>query len=170
MLTGRNHHSVGMRGLSNWNTGFPNCAGSVPKSAATLAEMIRPQGYSTFAVGKWHLTPMEETSAAGPFDQWPLARGFDRFYGFMQGEKGQATVLIDGVACGQVEVPQVLRMISSYGMDAGRDSGSAVGDDYQAPFEFQGRILQLVFDMPARNKRDEKAVRATKAKYDLGTQ
>ncbi len=89
LLTGRNHHSVGMRGLANWNTGFPNCAGSVAKSAATLAEMIRPQGYSTFAVGKWHLTPMEETSAAGPFDQWPLARGFDRFYGFMQGETDQ---------------------------------------------------------------------------------
>jgi len=89
LLTGRNHHSVGMRGLANWNTGFPNCTGSISRSAATLAEMIRPQGYSTFAVGKWHLTPMEETSAAGPFDQWPLARGFDRFYGFMQGETDQ---------------------------------------------------------------------------------
>ena len=89
LLTGRNHHSVGMRGLANWNTGFPNCTGSITRSAATVAEMIRPQGYSTFAVGKWHLTPMEETSAAGPFDQWPLARGFDRFYGFMQGETDQ---------------------------------------------------------------------------------
>ncbi len=89
LLTGRNHHSVGMRGLANWNTGFPNCTGGVAKSAATLAEMIRPQGYSTFAVGKWHLTPMEETSAAGPFDQWPLARGFDRYYGFLQGETDQ---------------------------------------------------------------------------------
>ncbi len=89
LLTGRNHHSVGMRGLANWNTGFPNCTGGVARSAATLAEMIRPQGYSTFAVGKWHLTPMEETSAAGPFDQWPLARGFDRYYGFLQGETDQ---------------------------------------------------------------------------------
>ncbi|HYM29812.1 MAG TPA: arylsulfatase [Candidatus Cybelea sp.] len=89
LLTGRNHHSVGMRGLSNWNTGFPNCTGSVAKSAATIAEMLRPQGYSTFAVGKWHLTPMEETSAAGPFDQWPLGRGFDRYYGFVQGETDQ---------------------------------------------------------------------------------
>lgn len=72
LLTGRNHHSVGMRGLANWNTGFPNCTGSVAKSAGTLAEVLGPHGYSTFAVGKWHLTPMEETSAAGPFDQWPL--------------------------------------------------------------------------------------------------
>lgn len=89
LLTGRNHHSVGMRGLANWNTGYPNCTGSIAKSAATLAEMIRPHGYSTFAIGKWHLTPMEETSAAGPFEQWPLSRGFDRFYGFMQGETDQ---------------------------------------------------------------------------------
>jgi arylsulfatase A-like enzyme len=91
LLTGRNHHSVGMRGLANWNTGFPNCTGSVSKSAGTLPEMLRPVGYSTFAVGKWHLTPMEETSAAGPFDQWPLARGFDRYYGFLQGETDQFT-------------------------------------------------------------------------------
>jgi arylsulfatase len=91
LLTGRNHHSVGMRGLANWNTGFPNCTGSVSKNAGTLAEMLRPAGYSTFAVGKWHLTPMEETSVAGPFGQWPLSRGFDRFYGFLQGETDQFT-------------------------------------------------------------------------------
>jgi len=78
-----------MRGLSNWNTGYPNCTGSVVKSAATLAEMIRPVGYSTFAVGKWHLTPLESVSPAGPFDQWPLGRGFDRYYGFMGGETDQ---------------------------------------------------------------------------------
>ena len=91
LLTGRNHHSVGMRGLSNWNTGFPNCTGTVAKSAGTLAEVLSSIGYATFAVGKWHLTSMEETSAAGPFDQWPLARGFDRFYGFLQGETDQFT-------------------------------------------------------------------------------
>ena len=89
LLTGRNHHSVGMRGLSNWNTGYPNCTGSITKSAATIAEMLGPQGYSTFAVGKWHLTPMDQVSPAGPFDQWPLARGFDRYYGFMGGETDQ---------------------------------------------------------------------------------
>ena len=89
LLTGRNHHSVGMRGLSTWNTGYPNCTGSVAKSAATLAEMIRPVGYSTFAVGKWHLAPLESVSPAGPFDQWPLGRGFDRYYGFMGGETDQ---------------------------------------------------------------------------------
>jgi arylsulfatase A-like enzyme len=89
LMTGCNHHSVGMRGLANWNTGFPNCTGTVSKSAATIAEVLRPTGYSTFAVGKWHLTPMEQTSPAGPFDQWPLARGFDRYYGFLEGETDQ---------------------------------------------------------------------------------
>ncbi len=100
-----------------------------------------------------------------PIGQSTVSVSFEKI-----GEKGQATVLIDGIACGHVEVPQVLRMISAYGIDAGRDSGSAVADDYQSPFDFQGRIVQLVFDMPARKKRDEKAVRASKAKYDLGTQ
>ncbi len=89
LMTGCNHHSVGMRGLANWNTGYPNCTGTVSKSAATIAEVLRPTGYSNFAVGKWHLTPMEQTSPAGPFDQWPLARGFDRYYGFLEGETDQ---------------------------------------------------------------------------------
>ena len=75
LLTGRNHHSVGMRGLANWNTGFPNCTGGIAKSAATLAEMIRPQGYSTFAVGKWHLGENVESQ--------PQNVGFDDFYGFL---------------------------------------------------------------------------------------
>ncbi len=85
LLTGRNHHSVGMAVVSNWDTGFPGCTGRITNRAATLAEMLRPAGYSTFAVGKWHLAPIEDTTPAGPFDQWPLQRGFDRFYGFMDG-------------------------------------------------------------------------------------
>ena len=89
LLTGRNHHSVGMRGLSNFDTGFPNCTGSITKRAATLAEILGAKGYATFATGKWHLTPMDETSGAGPFDQWPLSRGFNRYYGFLQGETNQ---------------------------------------------------------------------------------
>jgi arylsulfatase len=89
LLTGRNHHTVGMRGLSNFDTGFPNCTGSITRRAATLAEMLGSHGYATFATGKWHLTPMDETSGAGPFDQWPLARGFNRYYGFLQGETNQ---------------------------------------------------------------------------------
>jgi len=89
MLTGRNHHAVGMRAISNFDTGFPNMRGAIPRSAATLAEMLRDQGFGTYMVGKWHLAPMHETGPAGPFRNWPLARGFDRFYGFLQGETDQ---------------------------------------------------------------------------------
>lgn len=89
LLTGRDHHAVGMRGLSNWSSGFPNCTGRISPGAATLAEVLAERGYSTMAVGKWHLAPMEETSPAGPFDEWPLGRGFGRYYGFLQGETSQ---------------------------------------------------------------------------------
>jgi arylsulfatase A-like enzyme len=89
LLTGRAHHAVGMRALANFRTGFPNQLGHITNHAATMAEVLRAEGYATFCVGKWHLAPMEQCSAAGPFDQWPLARGFDRFYGFLDGETDQ---------------------------------------------------------------------------------
>ncbi len=89
LLTGRNHHSVGMGGLADWDFGFPGMRGRIAKSAGTLAEMLRLEGYNTFATGKWHLTPTFETSASGPYDQWPLQRGFDRYYGFLEGETNQ---------------------------------------------------------------------------------
>ncbi len=89
LLTGRNHHAVGMRAISNMDTGFPNMRGAIPRSAATLAEILRDNGYATFAAGKWHLAPMAECTAAGPYHNWPLQRGFDRYYGFLQGETDQ---------------------------------------------------------------------------------
>ena len=89
LLSGRNHHAVGMRGVSNWNTGFPHMRGGITPRAATVAELLRAHGYATYAAGKWHLAPMEETSAAGPHHNWPLQKGFDRFYGFLQGETDQ---------------------------------------------------------------------------------
>lgn len=89
LLTGRNPHAVGMRAVSNWNTGFPHMRGGISPRAATVAELVRPRGYATFAAGKWHLAPMEECSAAGPHTNWPVQKGFDRFYGFLQGEADQ---------------------------------------------------------------------------------
>ena len=89
LLTGRNHHTVGMRGVSNFNTGFPHMTGHVSPHTATLAEVLHDEGYATFAVGKWHLAPMEQCSQAGPFDHWPCQRGFDRFYGFLDDETDQ---------------------------------------------------------------------------------
>ncbi len=89
LLTGRNHHAVGMGVVANWDTGFDGYRGKISPNAGTLAEILRDAGYNTFAVGKWHLVPPEETTAAGPFDQWPLQRGFDRFYGFLDGATDQ---------------------------------------------------------------------------------
>jgi arylsulfatase len=89
LLTGRANHAVGMRSVANFRTGFPNQLGHISNHAATVAEVLGDAGYATFAVGKWHLAPLEQCSAAGPFDQWPLARGFHRFYGFLEGETDQ---------------------------------------------------------------------------------
>ena len=89
LLTGRNHHEVGMRSISNFSSGYPHMRGHVSDHASTVAEVLRDEGYTTFAIGKWHLCAMENASAAGPYDQWPCQRGFDRFYGFMEGETDQ---------------------------------------------------------------------------------
>ena len=67
----------------NWDSGFPNGRGAISPAAATVAEILKSNGYSTFAVGKWHLAPLAETSAAGPFHNWPLQKGFERYYGFL---------------------------------------------------------------------------------------
>ncbi|MBU2134969.1 MAG: arylsulfatase [Alphaproteobacteria bacterium] len=89
LLTGRAQHAVGMRNVSNFRTGFPHQLGHISNHAATVAEVLKAEGYVTFCAGKWHLAPTQENSAAGPFDQWPLGRGFDRFYGFLEGETDQ---------------------------------------------------------------------------------
>ena len=89
LLTGRNHHSVGMGRVAEMVNGFPNTRGFVSREAANLAEMLHPHGYQTLAAGKWHLGSIHETSPAGPYDHWPLQRGFDRFHGFMPGETNQ---------------------------------------------------------------------------------
>jgi arylsulfatase len=85
LLTGRNNHAVGMAYLSHVDDGYPGYRGQISHRAATLAEMLVDQGYNTMAVGKWHLAPMDQTTAAGPYDQWPLGRGFERYYGFLEG-------------------------------------------------------------------------------------
>ena len=89
LLTGRSQHAVGMRHVSNIRTGFPHQLGHISNRAATVAEVLQREGYATFCTGKWHLGPTRNQSAAGPFDQWPLGRGFDRYYGFLEGETDQ---------------------------------------------------------------------------------
>jgi arylsulfatase A-like enzyme len=89
LLTGRNHHSVGVGCLANFDSGYPGYRGKIALEAGTLAEMLRMHGYRNYMVGKWHVTPLTESGATGPFDGWPLGRGFDRFYGFLDAETDQ---------------------------------------------------------------------------------
>ncbi|MGJ4962871.1 sulfatase-like hydrolase/transferase [Bradyrhizobium sp. HKCCYLRH3061] len=89
LLTGRNHHSVGVGCLANFDSGYPGYRGKIAREAGTLAEMLRTHAYRNYMVGKWHVTPLTESGATGPFDGWPLGRGFDRFYGFLDAETDQ---------------------------------------------------------------------------------
>ena len=89
LLTGRNHHAVGVGCLANFDSGYPGYRGKISASAPTLAETLRTVGYRNYMVGKWHVTPLTETGPTGPFDGWPLGRGFDRFYGFLDAETDQ---------------------------------------------------------------------------------
>lgn len=89
MLTGRNHHSNHMGCLSNGSTGFPGTDGYMPFENGMLSEILKQVGYNTYCVGKWHLSPEETNTAVGPYDRWPLGRGFERFYGFLGGDTHQ---------------------------------------------------------------------------------
>ncbi|MCB0963900.1 MAG: sulfatase-like hydrolase/transferase, partial [Acidimicrobiales bacterium] len=89
LLTGRNHHRVGMGMLPDLPMRHPGYTGAIGDDAATIAQVLRDEGYATFAVGKWHLTPRDQRSPSGPFDTWPLGKGFDRFYGFLGGDANQ---------------------------------------------------------------------------------
>ena len=89
LLTGRNHHAVGIGLTQESVLGFPGYTGRIPKSAATLARVLRDNGYNTMAVGKWHLAANGEYSAAGPYERWPIGMGFERYYGFLGAETNQ---------------------------------------------------------------------------------
>jgi arylsulfatase A-like enzyme len=89
LLTGRNPHAVGVGAVLNTPSAYPGYNGLLPKSAATIAEILRQNGYGTAAFGKWHLAPEWESSPAGPYDHWPVRQGFDHFYGFLPAEVDQ---------------------------------------------------------------------------------
>ena len=86
LLTGRNSHAVGTGWLANNNAGYPGYSGEIPLDQATLAETLRASGYETIMTGKWHNTPTPDTVAAGSKHNWPSQRGFNTFYGFLDGE------------------------------------------------------------------------------------
>ena len=89
ILTGRNHHSLGLATIAETSTGYPGYNAILPFDKGMLSEMLLPHGYNTFLVGKWHLSPPEHETPAGPYDRWPLGRGFERFYGFLGGDTNQ---------------------------------------------------------------------------------
>lgn len=96
--SGRNHHVNNMGGIIETGTAFPGNTGQIPNNVTPVAEMLRLNGYSTAAFGKWHETAAWEASVSGPLDRWPTRQGFDKFYGFLGGETNQwAPFIYDGV-------------------------------------------------------------------------
>ncbi|HEY3142942.1 MAG TPA: arylsulfatase [Acidimicrobiales bacterium] len=89
LLTGRNATSNGMACIAEGAVGFPGASARIPFENATIAEVLGAQGWNTYCVGKWHLTPEEECDASSWRKRWPLGRGFERFYGFLGGETNQ---------------------------------------------------------------------------------
>jgi arylsulfatase len=89
LLTGRNATTVGMAMVEEFTEGFPGNSGRIPDDTALISEVLAERGWNTYCVGKWHLTPIEESNLAATRRHWPLSRGFERFYGFMGGETDQ---------------------------------------------------------------------------------
>ncbi len=106
LKSGRNHHVNNVGSITETATAFPGQTGQIPESVAPVAEMLRLNGYSTGAFGKWHELATWETSPSGPFDRWPtVGGGFDKFYGFLGGETNQwAPLIYDGVT--RVPLPE----------------------------------------------------------------
>lgn len=94
LLSGRNHHAVGFGSIAEYSGGWPGYNAMWPKSAASIAQILQGNGYSTAAFGKWHLTPDNQQGAAGPFDRWPNGLGFDYFWGFLGAASGQYDTVV----------------------------------------------------------------------------
>src|SRR5207247_9045684 len=107
LLNGRNPRDNNAGAIMELASAFPGNTGIRPQSVAPLAEMLRLNGYSTGAFGKYHETPPWEVSVSGPYDRWPTHSGFDKFYGFIGGETNQwAQAILHGTV--RVEQPHSL--------------------------------------------------------------
>ena len=82
LLTGRNAHAAGVGNIAEWGRDHESYKGWIRQDAATISEVLKTEDYATYAIGKWHLSPLEDQNASGPFNHWPTGRGFDKWYGF----------------------------------------------------------------------------------------
>ncbi len=157
LLTGRNPHAVGMGTIVQFASGDPGYTGSVPLSAAMLPLMLKDAGYASGLFGKWHLSPNGASGPGGPYDEWPLARGFDRFFGFLAGrvhqfrpELVQDNAFVDLAAYGgrhvsELIVDEAIRWITDHRYARPDDpsfamiSFGAVHSPHQAPDEYLQR-------------------------------
>lgn len=123
LLTGRNHHAVGFGSIGELSSGFPGYTAFLPRDCAPFPRVLRDNGYTTAAFGKWHLTPDHQQGPAGPFDRWPSGWGFDYFWGFLGGEAGQYD-------------PVVAENNTIIGVPAGKD-----GREYYLPDDMADRTI-----------------------------
>lgn len=94
LLTGRNHHRVGMGGIAEFSGPFPGYTGVRARTCTALPRILKENGYITAGFGKWHMTPGHEMGAAGPFEHWPIGWGFDHWWGFLTGAAGHYDPII----------------------------------------------------------------------------
>lgn len=107
LLTGRNSHAVGMGTVANFDLRdeYPNKRGEIVDEAATIGEVLKEHDFNNYALGKWHLSPSYEATAAGPYNNWPLGKGFDRYYGFLEDSTDQykPEMVMDNSFVGTIE-------------------------------------------------------------------
>ena len=116
LLTGRNHHRVGAGQIAEFAADWDGYVGEIPRSTATMPQVLSYYGYDTAAFGKWHNTPVDVVTPMGPFDQWPLGLGFKYFYGFLAGETSQYAPVREHKPGGAAQRPQ-LRSNARYGRE-----------------------------------------------------
>jgi arylsulfatase A-like enzyme/uncharacterized membrane protein len=131
MLTGRNHHRVGMGGIAEFPGPFPGYTGTRPRSCTALPRILKENGYVTAGFGKWHMTPGHEMGAAGSFDHWPLGWGFDHWWGFLTGAAGQYD-------------PVITQDNSTLGVPEGED-----GKTYYFPDDITDKAVEWVHSVRA---------------------
>jgi arylsulfatase len=89
LLSGRNSHQITFGNIAEWAAGYPGYTAEWPKNSVSIAEILKDNGYSTAAFGKWHNTPVWEVTSSRPFDRWPTGLGFEYFYGFLGAQTSQ---------------------------------------------------------------------------------